>query len=728
MTERHITDRLAALIDGEDGLLRAVKGCEQIDAIIAALEDPNRIPEFSVDYLLRKKSARAARRALKLFTMLEVVSVDTSISGVRGEVLRPDIVAYNRDAGAFVLIEVKRDTKTEREAITELVAYEQELRNQLPMMSKLDVALVIVSTEWSPLLDHAVSGMITWDGKTCLCLRLEINGDGNDISLSVHIPDAWHALWSRRLPEKALTTVQLCPYDRSARGADDTLDDGAIARTMQSAFDLIVREGERTGSHGFALLWRDHLPESESSYVITVGAIDPRAFLRESLAGEVWSRENDLHRFFERHIDAPEHHGVHTDGLMDTTTNARRLLSEIGRPSLEGLWTWESEYHALLTRAEPIVMGFWGALGEFHEELTLNPGVRGVYAPHLARGGMYMHDARWGLMFLNALALGRAFTEGRITCSLCFMLGALCERLAKIDHMIMAHGGEAMPLRALKIWLQLALAEILADISVWLQNVLDIDADPPALTFGSIREHTDDREQMSRLASWLHNAIIGPRFAFHRRLFQDGVDAAVCTDSILRRVLSKDEAAECRDRLATIARGYIEAACTEYTEQATARTLSDEARARFAELLAACGQPIEETTTFTELLAYAHTLNAWLPAVHDALLAEAFVPHVLPLLDAVVTDVMHDLRQVAPGPADWEWLRQGVERLRSEGRRFPAVVLDQEGMVTTAIIESPMGDVPDPEESVLLMIRHPYADVIKPVRWEELRDGTAFGK
>jgi hypothetical protein len=153
--EKDIAEAVARTI--EDGtFLQHTDGLEQLGRILGNVESPDVIPVLSVDHHVRRRLADAAQYVLKSFGKLERVSFDQNISGAAGT-LRPDILAFDHATGVLLCFELKRSVATGREALTELLAYEQEIRNHLPLTSRDTVAFVLMSTMWSPILDHAAA-------------------------------------------------------------------------------------------------------------------------------------------------------------------------------------------------------------------------------------------------------------------------------------------------------------------------------------------------------------------------------------------------------------------------------------------------------------------------------------------------------------------------------------------------------------------------------------------
>ena len=116
---------------------------------------------------------------------LEIILADKNVSSESKEILRPDIVLFNPDGNyTFVVVELKRNDQTERQAITELLAYQQEIKNACPFISDKDINFVLISKDWSPLLRHSVENINSWTSKSILPLKLNIV-DNSEIVLEV---------------------------------------------------------------------------------------------------------------------------------------------------------------------------------------------------------------------------------------------------------------------------------------------------------------------------------------------------------------------------------------------------------------------------------------------------------------------------------------------------------------------------------------------------------------
>ena len=172
-------------------------------------------PQFAVDHISRLKAIDAGASVLGSLSLLILLTGDENVSVTKGEILRPDLVCINPERQSVVLFELKKSSQTGREALTELLAYEQELKNLMPLLSGYDFNFVLISPEWSTLMDHAVSGAIAWSNKKVLCLKPHLN-ENEELELETYLPTAWKITGAAHLPEDALPSVTICLYEKDA--------------------------------------------------------------------------------------------------------------------------------------------------------------------------------------------------------------------------------------------------------------------------------------------------------------------------------------------------------------------------------------------------------------------------------------------------------------------------------------------------------------------------------
>jgi len=72
------------------------------------------------------------------------------------------------------VFELKTSGRTAREAITELLAHDHEVRTHLPFLSNDELCLVVVSIDFPTLLDHSIAALITWQRRSILRLNSDL--------------------------------------------------------------------------------------------------------------------------------------------------------------------------------------------------------------------------------------------------------------------------------------------------------------------------------------------------------------------------------------------------------------------------------------------------------------------------------------------------------------------------------------------------------------------------
>lgn len=161
MKESQIQSILENLIQ-EERLFGHIKNVDSIEKLYESLHDEDSLPSFSIDYFSRKKLISAAKHVVSSLESIQVITTASkNISIDRKEKLFPDLLLLNQEEGKIVILEIKRSIKTVRETLAEMLAYDHEVRNFLPFLSNFEMLFCIVSTEYSTLLNHSITGLTT---------------------------------------------------------------------------------------------------------------------------------------------------------------------------------------------------------------------------------------------------------------------------------------------------------------------------------------------------------------------------------------------------------------------------------------------------------------------------------------------------------------------------------------------------------------------------------------
>lgn len=129
-----------------------IKNYEEILEYKTDLDTPETglFEDFVKQFILRN-----FLKSVHKFRCFSPIGKEVSIMKTGGRPLSIDILANNYETGEFFIIEIKRSYNTEREAITEILAYTNGLRSKFPELTTEDIVIVIIAHKWQPLLWNA---------------------------------------------------------------------------------------------------------------------------------------------------------------------------------------------------------------------------------------------------------------------------------------------------------------------------------------------------------------------------------------------------------------------------------------------------------------------------------------------------------------------------------------------------------------------------------------------
>lgn len=651
---------------------RSLTGYELISDVVASRTDPNKLPGFTIDYLMREKCALAADYVFSLLEGLELISSDKNISSKKGDTFRPDIVAYNRQQHTFVVIEIKDDNQTEREAMTELLAYEHELQNYLPLSGSFDIAYVLVSTVWSPLLQHSAAGVITWANKQILCLEVM----QNPWQLQVRLPDAWTALASVDLPDNALATLTIGVNVSSAR-ADTVLD---IPPVISAGLELLVGKAERSSTHGFALLCYDERPDTEFRWLITVALINPQAFFNHAESRDIFSRPTLLRSFLSTLAEqaAPSQMSPR---LRRLSRSAVELIGSRYPVSEIHFSDWLSTRQQLRKITIPITVEMWGALGEFARFYHTHAGVMASAHQNNASDPFNWHHPLIALPLIDDLTQNRPLLQGALTCSECFHLGVLFGTYNLVEaNLSRVSDSFSRRLWSFQRWLDAEILIALREINyIYAASCLP-HSEPPAISLNK-SEAIWGNSSMQAFSDWIESELIGSNYHIHQVLFTNGRHYAALFDSALCEWLPDQGLHKKTEELASTALEII-GACRLKLQEHEKVNNEDILRsaAKYTQVLFGLS-----TSPSQYDLGCAEHLIQGLNSEH---ITELFKSHVLPLCDQAFNAIFLALAAPNAAAVDWEYLRKGIQDMLSRGIDYCGVILYPNGTLTTG--ELPM--------------------------------------
>lgn len=114
---------------------------------------------------------------------------EVSVAQTGGRPLQIDILAQTTRFGEFVVIELKRDRNTERQAVTELAAYANALSNIFPTLPPQRISLAVIATNWNRLLANALTLLAIFHRYVIVGLEPEVLGNSEELDFSLKIVD-----------------------------------------------------------------------------------------------------------------------------------------------------------------------------------------------------------------------------------------------------------------------------------------------------------------------------------------------------------------------------------------------------------------------------------------------------------------------------------------------------------------------------------------------------------
>ncbi|CAB3759090.1 hypothetical protein [Paraburkholderia solisilvae] len=700
--ESEISKWLVELIQDES-LPEAIGEVARIDAAIESFDQRVGIPAFGFDHLSRRANIRAAATVLNNLKLLDIVSVDKSISLTTGEVLRPDILCFNPESRTLIVFEIKRDKLTERQAITELAGYEQELRNAFPFLGDFDVNFVVVSTHWDTLLSHAISNFNTWSGKHCLALR--VSADERPFTLTCHVPDAWQLRGGNGLPQEALQTIDVCLYEEGAR--DDGEEGEQIPAALITAINIIARSGDRHESHGFVMLWKDHANFGNGQWSLTLCGVDSFAMYEWCRRHGLPIRSSDLTEYLTQH--ASDMSSQAPSSIYRIAKDSFPVLRGKYRPMFETACAWDDKMSLLRRRASPIYFEFWGALGDYAREFVCHQAVRERYIPYIELHGLDWTHADVAFPLIGNICGDIPFPDGVVRCSDAFEAGirlGLHEAIARISDESV---DEEQKLAALMQWTLLEATRVAIEMAEIYRTVAEVDVPPPPLSSArSIRASS-----VSDLCTWVVDHLIGDDHPVHQQCFELGRWGAIYFSDWLDVQEQQTFVHAHADALADPLREMLESLfkITNPFDMEGART---SALRGFLRQVA--------VTSSSELDAQPSPFHG-IPAVD---LLSAFRDYGARGLDEIVPAVLHTTGEMPDMALDWDGIRESARRIFEGGCQWPAVLLSQNGRWGVGEVDEQyrklLLPISDPDVEIYFVDQKAVASFSVKMTWPELRE------
>lgn len=695
-------------------IIEAIESGDIIDLISddAKIDDAsnrtseNQFPQFSIDHITRQLCQKAGYEVLSSLGHLLVMTSDNNVSITKGEILRPDIVCINPEQESIVLFELKKETATGRQALTELLAYEQEVRNLLPLMADYDVNYVLISPEWSVLMDHAVSAAISLSGKKVLCL--EARKEKSKLALSTRLPQAWKITGSVFFPEDAIPCVTVCLYDKEPnRKKDDDADKGDLDKRVITAMNIIAREGDKVGAHGFALLWKDEWEQSLTAYNITICGLSPFSFFESSRFKDIIRKtDGKLVAKLDDFISSEAPSG-HSESMMNIAQSADPILKEFCNPTLEGFSVWQNERLGLNSRALPLYCEFWGLLGDYSRSFVLHPAIRKHRRNILMGGTSDWTDPRVGLPLIKSFTKPDIFFEGNVRCSDAFRLGLLLG----LDRMLRANLKQKQAgleqLSCMFAWNRIELMSAVDEIALLANAAENVAAPTDGLEFYE-DPLVDDEKSFEKIQTWLLEEFF-QNSALHMLFYKIGFESSHTFYSHQRNpeTIIASEGKETLHKDFMIALHNI---LKLYKQLESENGFYGDLEAKYKAVLSALGLKPNYKPIAFKGLTVENIMSVW-----DIILDAS---------DRVLEPAFHKHSPVASASIDWTWLKQGVDEMIQRGIEDAGVIFLPNGQLVTG--KATPGGMPammtveDSDKEVLFLDQTNGIGFLKRMKWAEL--------
>lgn len=495
-----------------DKLYEIIKNKEEINIINKNVNQPH-IPSFSFDRLSRVANLTAADNVLDSLKDLEIISIDNSVSLKTGEILRPDLVCFNREKRVFVIFEIKRDKQTERQALTELYAYEQEIRNILPFIGNREIQTVLISKDWDTLLEHAVSNYNSWGNKSCLALSIDqITKD--DFEVAIKIPNDWYFRGVCGLPDECFET-----FDLFINGEFE--ENEFVPLKVATLMNIIIKNCDRNDIHGFLLVWKDYSSKNYGNWVITFCSIDPLAVFKSCNNNSVKYRKSGLTKYVEEFYN--DNYSRVSSSLEKVVSNNLHILKEEYTVNFSNYMNWKMKTNVIKYHAKPVYYDFYdfyGLIGDYVVDFVSNSVVRSRYLPFLNHNSVDWHHQLIAPLLIDNLTNNTPYPEGIIRCKDSFILGS---KLGIYHYLVQCY--QAKPNENLKIsvgWAYSDMMNYIVENNQFYMVFSTIQQPPPLLS-------NIDENRLATLEEyyeWIISHLLNDGQGIHREIFKIAFEAS----------------------------------------------------------------------------------------------------------------------------------------------------------------------------------------------------------
>lgn len=707
LTEKMIHEELEELIK-RGNLYKSINKQDILQIESLSATDENLLPAFSIDEYIRQKYNLATNNALKSIQTLQVLASDKNISIQSKQTLRPDLVCINPESQQIVIFEIKKSTQTERQALTELLAYEHEIKNILPFLSTYDMTFVLVSTEWSILLEHAVGSAIAWSNKNVLCLKL--NPTDSEFKYSIHKPNSWNITGDAFFPPECAGSFTL------SFEADEAISESEIVYRLDLMMGFFAREADRIGLHGFALVITDLGPYIERGYQIVFCAASPLALFNSMLSsGQISSEDGHLVKQIAGYKDL---HGIESgisslENLINKVAIPR--LSKFSNIEFGGYVPWVITRNQIKARGLPTFVEFWGLPGDYARDYINNPAVQNA-RPCLFEPGMtdwrYPSTAVW---LIRNIFQPVFCAEGWIRPSDSFRLGLAIGHDAYLREVAKKSPKRPKSLEAAAFWNHATLEHYVDELFILARTSKSIKAPEKKINLSREVDHEINHDN---LTEWIVTEILQSN-EFHIKMFYLGLNLShtltaedLSISDFIGLPTDEETLNNLRSTIEFILKYSIKTASFNETEKHKNIQL----------ILQSLGSNITKLETgeidFKD---------------YDIRKLSRVAKGAFAIADLTIESITHLFPELPPMHVDWDTLKQGIDGMYRRGIRYPAICIETNGSIGTASYDDVeyaklFTPLTDTENEVLVMDASLGITCFRKMKWDDVRAGKLIKK
>jgi len=723
LSENELQAEVINLINAEQFSER-IEGIDRLNNILAVDSNKHFIPDFQIDFQLKTKYARRASEVIESLFSLELINDD----GIRNisiqkdtknnkERLYPDLILMNDEKKRIILIELKKDRQTEREAITELLAYAIEIKNHLPNIADSDIHLIVISPVYNTLLDHAISSLVL--GTRFNVLALKVDYKEQNLLLKVHFPNSWTDIWQKQLPPFAISSVSLAPYNYEQKEEPDK------AFLFDMINDIIMFESGRHNSQGFFIIWQNILPGgAPAEFCISLYQINPFVFLNASIGN---NNTLNINQPLSQYILKYEPQYNHPESLLKIAEAVRKVLEKWYKVDFEDFSSWTDHMHLGSTfrgQANPLVFNSWGDVGDYLRYLFFHPSLSRFISEKQLDSPLAYRDPIFGIEIVNRISGLTLFNDGAFRLSSLYKFGAQLREYLQVADMFYRSKIENKKFEILSprlFYCSVDLLSSLREIQYRVNSTTNKFQPFKGIKLGFYDISEDQTDNVMAFFDWFVKSFLDGN-PLHQSVFSLSFNWCILFSKDFSPMLDASEKKQLESMLIMFVRDTLSSIIVD--------------------------EVVGKTTHFGDKLTNLISVGFFdgtLPlfkskkdalrrveSIRDTEILNSFESVFLEILDIVYPEVFHELTPMEDMSLvinDWEHLRHQLVKRFNEGHKHGAIYIDSNGNIAVCVLGEELrflAPIIDPEKEVYVLTNESGIGVARKVSWEAVRTGKAF--